>query len=64
MFMPEKVRSGLLLLRSESGIAMPTVLMVTVISLGLGSVAAVSSISAQRGSDGVHGGGRSRPLPR
>lgn len=46
-----RVGSGLLLLlRSESGFAMPTVLMVTVISLGLGSVAAVSSINAQHGS--------------
>jgi hypothetical protein len=45
------LRSGLsLLAHSESGIAMPTVLTVTVISLGFGSVAAVSSISAQKGS--------------
>jgi lipopolysaccharide export system protein LptA len=45
------LRSGLsLLAHSESGIAMPTVLTVTVISLGFGSVAALSSISAQKGS--------------
>jgi hypothetical protein len=45
------LRSGLsLLAHSESGIAMPTVLTVTVISLGFGSVAALSSISAQTGS--------------
>lgn len=49
--MLRKVRSGLsVLLRSESGLAMPTVLMVTVISLGLGSAAAVASINAQQGS--------------
>jgi hypothetical protein len=49
--MLSKLRSGVVtLLRSESGIAMPTVLTVTVISLGFGSVAAVSAISAQRGS--------------
>ena len=38
------------LARCESGIAMPTVLVVTVTALGLGSVAAVASISAQQGS--------------
>jgi hypothetical protein len=38
------------LVRSESGIAMPTVLMVTIAAFALGSVAAVASISAQRGS--------------
>jgi hypothetical protein len=38
------------LARCESGIAMPTVLVVTVTALGLGSVAAVGSISAQQGS--------------
>jgi cytoskeletal protein CcmA (bactofilin family) len=48
---PRKPRSRLReLLRSESGIAMPTVLTVSVIALGLGSVAAVAAITAQRGS--------------
>jgi hypothetical protein len=38
------------LLRSESGAAVPTVLMMILIGLGLASAAAVASISAQRGS--------------
>lgn len=38
------------LLRSESGIAMPTVLVSTLVALGLGSAAAVASIAAQGGS--------------
>jgi hypothetical protein len=37
------------LLRSEAGIALPTALTTTALALGLGSVAAVSSISAQEG---------------
>ena len=45
------LRSGLFaLLRSEAGIALPTALTTTAIALGLGSVAAVSAISAQSGS--------------
>jgi len=37
------------LLRSEAGIALPTALTTTALALGLGSVAAVSSMSAQEG---------------
>jgi hypothetical protein len=49
--MPGKLRCRLReLLRSESGIAMPTVLSVSMMALGLGGVAAVASISAQQGS--------------
>jgi hypothetical protein len=47
----ETLRGGLFtLLRSEAGIALPTALTTTALALGLGSVAAVSSISAQSGS--------------
>jgi hypothetical protein len=48
---PGKLRSKLReLVRSESGIALPTVMTVTVIALGLGGAAALASISAQQGS--------------
>jgi len=51
MSMLRKLRTGpRASLRSEAGIALPTVLMASVLAMGFGSVAAVATINAQSGS--------------